>query len=113
MTGNLTASSTDGSTAGSSLTCNLTQYNGTAGLSLNGTYSAVIQFEATLDQLNWVAVNAYPASGTQTAVTSATGTTGLWRANVAGMAAVRLRCSTYTSGTAVAVINISQASIGY
>lgn len=112
MTGNLTASSSDGSTAGSSLTCNLTQYNGTAGISLTGTFSVTVQFEATLDQLNWVSINAYPASGTQTAVTSATAT-GLWRANVAGMAAVRVRCSTYTSGTAVAVINPAQASIGY
>lgn len=57
-----------------------------------------LQFEVSADGTNWVAVNAFPPNST-TAATSTT-STGQWTVSVAGMAAFRVRCSTFVSGTA-------------
>lgn len=67
-----------------------------------------LQFEGSGDGVTWVALNATPY-GSTTAVTSTT-STGTWQANVAGLVAVRVRCSTFVSGTATIAIQASTAS---
>src|SRR5579863_8546346 len=68
-----------------------------------------LQFEASGDGgSTWVALNVTQSNST-TAVTSTTGT-GTWQANVAGYTQVRIRCSTFVSGSAVVSILTSLAS---
>jgi hypothetical protein len=68
-----------------------------------------LQFEASGDGgSTWVALNVTPSNST-TAVTSTT-STGTWQANVAGYTVVRIRCSTFVSGSAVVSIITSIAS---
>ena len=68
-----------------------------------------MQFEGSADGgTTYQAINATPSNST-TAVTSATAN-GVWQANVAGFTQVRIRCSTFSSGTIVATINGSSAS---
>lgn len=83
---------------------------GAAAFTISGNAGGnTIQFEASADsQTSWVALNVTPTNST-TAVTSATGN-GTWQANVAGYTNVRLRTSTYVSGTPQGTINISYAS---
>jgi len=68
-----------------------------------------LQFEASGDGgSTWVALNVTQSNST-TSVTSTTGT-GTWQANVAGYTTVRIRCSTFVSGSAVVSIITSIAS---
>ncbi len=83
---------------------------GSATISLQGSFSGTVQFEGADDAGNWVAVNALPISGTQTAVTSAT-TVNIWRVNVSALAKVRARCSTFSSGPINVYIQASTASV--
>lgn len=81
---------------------------GTVGVSIAGTFSATLQFEGSADNgATWASVNATPAGGT-TAVTSTTGT-GTWTIPSAGFSHIRVRCSTYSSGSATATLNPSIA----
>lgn len=61
------------------------------------TFSGTLQFEATITGQTWVAINVFPPNST-TAVTSATAA-GLWLGHCAGLSAVRVRASAWTSGT--------------
>lgn len=108
-TGNLTASSTDCSTANSCVTLTV---NGASTFAVNlaGFGSATVQFEGSIDaSTTWVAVKALPAAG-GALVTSATGN-GQWLINGSGFRAVRTRASAYSSGTIVAWINASSGPI--
>lgn len=69
---------------------------------LTGTWTGTVSFEANSDSANWVAVNALPISGTQTAVTTATAN-GIWFVT-SQTAQFRVRFSTATSGTVVVTI---------
>ena len=76
--------------------------NGAAGVQVTGTFSATLLIEVTMDGTNW---NTYAfincASGaTETSVTA----TGQYRTELVGVSSVRLRCSSYTSGTAAATL---------
>jgi hypothetical protein len=66
-------------------------------IQINGTMSATLQLEATVDGTNWVSIFATPA-GNNSLVSSFTAA-GVWVANVSGFRAARLRCSAYTSGS--------------
>lgn len=92
---------------------------------ITGTFTATLQFEATIDGATWFAVPGYPAASS-TPATSSTGT-GQWRFAVAGLSQFRVRASAYTSGTAtvsyglvpyasavsdVAVLGASTSNIG-
>lgn len=105
---NLTAQSSDCSTANS---CNVVLLGPNIGgvtFTADGTWSGTVQIEATGNNNKWVALSATPSNSTTT-VTSFTGT-GTWQANVAGYTQVRLRVSTYSSGTIITTITPSTAS---
>lgn len=82
-------------------------YPGSVSVSVQGTFSATFQFEATADGINYVAINGLPPSSSTGA--SSTSAAGVWQFNVAGLVGFRVRCSTYASGTGVVTINQSPA----
>lgn len=69
---------------------------------VSGTFTATVQFEATIDGTNWFSVGVHTAAVAfgGAVVTSATAA-GQWRGDVTEYKAVRVRCSAYTSGTIV------------
>lgn len=118
QSGNITASSTDCSTAAACLAVALPSNAAATVINLSGTFTATLQFEGTADATGcstsstWVAVSASPLpSGA--AVTSATAT-GTWRVNAAGLTCIRTRASAFVSGPAVVKISVGtgSASIG-
>lgn len=115
ITGNLNASSTDCLTTNSCLILNIPENVGGATIKLSGTFSATIQFEVSADPSNvlpsaatWVSISATPSNSTTTA-TSATAP-GVWQINLSGYQRIRIRVSTYVSGTVSGAINLSTAS---
>jgi hypothetical protein len=107
---NLTAQSTTcGTVAGSCVTLPIVQDSATSVIVLGGTFSGTVQFEASADSMTtWQAISGTPTNSTTT-VTSATGA-GQWRFAVAGVNAIRARCSTYSSGIVNATITGSRGS---
>lgn len=94
--GNLTA-------LNNAVTCSVPFINSAAcGVQITGTFSATVLIEATIDGTNWTtyaAINC--ASGaTETSITGA----GQWRTELVGVTSVRVRCSAFTSGTAVVTL---------
>lgn len=82
---------------------------GGASFSLTGTFSGTLTFEASgNDGASYSTLLVTPTNST-TAVTTTTAA-GTWQANVAGYSYVRIRFSTYSSGTVAAKINSSVAS---
>ena len=82
--------------------------NNTAWFTLAGTFSGTLQFEGSGDGgVTWGSLSATPTAG-GTAVTSATAA-GTWQVADAGAVYIRIRCSTYSSGTVIATINPSKA----
>jgi len=69
----------------------------TVALQVAGTWAGTLTFEATSDGGNWVAVSGVPSAGTA-AVATTTGS-GMWRFASAGLARIRVRRSTATSGS--------------
>jgi hypothetical protein len=78
---------------------------GTVLVQLAGTFTATVQFEATLDGTNYAAAMALPAGGGG-GVNSATAA-GLWVIPASGYVGVRARCSSYSSGTITVTMNRS------
>ena len=108
FTGNLTASGTTCGTTNACIAAPIVSQGG-ATFTLSGTFSGTVQFEASGDGgTTWVALSVTP-SNSATTVTSATGA-GTWQANVAAYTGIRIRCSTYSSGTIVATITLSNNS---
>lgn len=103
-TGNITADSG----AGSVLTVPCME-KGSCSIQVEGTWLATLQFEATLDGTNWIALPVTVIGGSTT-VTSVSGN-GLWSAAIPAYAEIRVRCSAFTSGTAV--VNVSLSASGY
>ena len=78
--------------------------NGAAGVQVTGTFSATLLIEATMDGTNW---NTYAfincASGaTETSITA----TGQYRTELVGVSSVRVRCSSFTSGSAAVTLSL-------
>ena len=69
-------------------------------IQLTGTWTGTVNFEASIDGVNFTAVAATPAVGGATA-SSATAN-GAWTLPNAGFAFIRLRFNPNTSGTVVA-----------
>lgn len=72
--------------------------NGGVGVQVTGTFSATLQFEMTIDGTNFVAIQA--ASVTTGTIATTTTATGIFKFDVVGALAVRVRSTAYTSGTA-------------
>jgi len=75
---------------------------GTCGISLRNTFVGTAVPEATIDNTNWFTLTMNPVAG-GAGVTSATAV-GDWTVSTAGYAAIRIRCSAYTSGTITVVL---------
>lgn len=109
VTGNLTASTTDCTVAAACLMQNLGSTAGAASITLSGTWSATVQFEATgNNDANYQAISCVPTNSTVTATSSTT--TGTWTCNVAGLTNIRVRVSSYSSGTVAVTMNKSPAA---
>jgi hypothetical protein len=81
-----------------------------ASITLAGTFSGTFQFEVSGDSgATWQSVQGTPSAG-GSAVTSATAA-NTWQVNVAGYSFLRVRCSSYSSGSATATLNPSEAVI--
>jgi len=65
-------------------------------LTVNGTFSGTVTFEASADNITFVGIPGAPSS-TGTAVLTATGA-GTWRFSVSSFRYLRARVSTYNSG---------------
>src|SRR5208283_5270103 len=104
----ITTHGTDCSVATNCLVVNLPQDKGGATLTITGTWTGTIQFEAQGDGNTWTAVNVIPlASTTPATSTSANGT---WQVNTAGFTGLRMRSSASMTGAATATITTSAAS---
>ncbi len=68
-----------------------------ATFALTGTWSGTVTFEATVDGGSWLTLGVTKVSDGTTV--STTTTTGLFAVTNTGFAAVRARCSTYSSGS--------------
>lgn len=77
---------------------------------ITGTWVGTLQFEGTVqDDTGYFALNMTPnATGS---VASSTTATGQWFCNVGGLKKFRVRCSAYTSGTAIVNIGTSTAEV--
>lgn len=103
--GSLTAAAT-------SVTLDANTGVGTVAVDVSGTWSGTLQFEGSVNGSTWLGVNAAPVpSG---ALVTSTTANGNWQINAAGYKAVRVRCSTYSSGTIVIAVrgSLADAVIG-
>ena len=69
---------------------------------LTGTWSGTVTFEATVDGTTWVSFELEPTtdlSGTTSSLTATATANGVWTGATRGVAGVRARFSTATSGT--------------
>lgn len=109
-TGTLTASDTGAcSTTGACLVVTLKQGMASSVVQVTGTFSATLQFEASTSVGGtFVAINGTPSNSTS-AVTSVTAV-GAWRIGVSGYSQIRVRCSTFASGSAAVAITSSTGS---
>jgi hypothetical protein len=110
-TGNITAAATSAlatDAGGSSATLFLAQGSQGALAVISGTFSATLQFEGRAAGGTWFAVPAFPVTG-GAVVTSATAA-GNFLLFAGGAIELRVRCSTYSSGTAV--VELSNAPVG-
>src|ERR1035438_2815857 len=105
----ITTNGTTCSPATNCLVVSLPQDKGGATLTLSGTWTGTIQFEATGDGgATWVAVSVTPLNSTTTA--TSTTANGTWQVNTAGFTGLRMRASAAVTGSAFATINPSAAS---
>lgn len=74
----------------------------TVSLDIRGTFVGTLQLQGSIDDLNWVALAAYPIGSTAggSPVTSTTAP-GAWVASAAGCKSARVICTAYTSGSMV------------
>jgi len=78
----------------------------TVGATVSGTFSATLQFEGTVDNNTWSSIQATPSGGSGVTSTTSAGT---WQITPGGFQFIRIRCSAYTSGSATATLNPSNA----
>jgi hypothetical protein len=100
--GNLLKSTTTVAAAQDAATISGLPSVGSVGIQVTGTFSATITFEATVDGTNYVALNCLPSNSSTTASTATAA--GAFTVSSGGYAAVRARCSAYTSGSPVLTV---------
>ena len=93
------------------LVCEVPTRGGAATVLITGTFTAVLQFEASVDGTTYSSVAAYPVAG-GASVTATTNTAGCWQIKAGGFRFVQVRCSAYTSGTAATTINATEGVFG-
>lgn len=101
--GIINASSTDCATTNSCVILNMSTNSGVVAIQVNGTFSATLLFETTVNGSTWIA----PTSGD-----TSTTTAGIWQISSAGYTGVRVRAFPYTSGVANVTLQASTASTG-
>ncbi len=82
---------------------------GTVGVSLQGTWTGTVTFEATLDNSNWVAIKGTPLASVTSASTSTS--TGIFQVPVSGMNLFRVRLSTAGTGSLNVVLSTSNSAV--
>jgi hypothetical protein len=87
------------SATGNGTTLDTTGY-GVAIIDIKGTFSATVNFEASMDGTNWYAISATVLGSGD--ITTSTATAGIYRLSVSGVTSVRARV-TWASGTSVTV----------
>lgn len=80
-----------------------------AAVQVTGTFSATLQFEASVDKSTFVAIAGLPSSGGSSA-TSATAV-GAWQFSVAGYRQLRVRASARASGSASITIRTAPGAV--
>lgn len=78
-------------------------------IQISGTWAGTQTFEASIDGGTWGNIFGQPNSGV--APVSTTTASGIWRFSIAATARIRVRFSTYTSGTAIIGIRLSSSPI--
>lgn len=112
-TGNITAAATSAlatDAGGSSATLLLAQGSQGALAIISGTWVATLQFEGKGAGGSWFAVPAVAIATTGGALASSTTANGNFLIAAVGAIELRVRCSAYTSGTAV--VELSNAPVG-
>jgi hypothetical protein len=95
-TGALTASGSTCATDGACVELRLPLGVGSGAIVLTGTFTGQVEFEATVDHVNWFAILAVPPNS-QTAVTNAT-TANTWVTRLASYRYLRVRASALSAG---------------
>src|SRR5208337_2640738 len=104
----ITTHGTDCSVATNCLVVNLPQDKGGATLTITGTWTGTIQFEAQGDGNTWSAVTVTNIATSATA--TSTTANGTWQVNTAGFTGLRMRASATVTGSATVTITPSAAS---
>lgn len=81
-------------------------------IDLRGTYNAVLEVSGTVDGTNWTLIPVRPLNISSVSYAATINSlTGMWVGKVGPFRSVRIRCTTYTSGAAVATICASTADL--
>lgn len=82
----------------------------TFSIDLRGTFNLTVEVSGTIDGTNFSAAIPVHPQNTPLFVTGITGSTaGIWRGECAGYRQLRVRCTAYTSGLAIATLLVSTA----
>lgn len=77
--------------------------SGLAAIDLRGTFSATMELQGSVDGTNFISIPVM-ADGTNTYVATMTAA-NVFFANVAGFSLIRVRCTAFTSGSVVCIVN--------
>lgn len=94
-------------TAGSTVTAKSSQY-AIASIQVSGTYTGQLTVQGTVDGINWVNISTINDIYTGLPVSAiSSGSTGIWKVNIAGLASIRVTALAPITGNAV--INIYES----
>lgn len=88
------------------VTCS-TEGCSTVSISITGTYVGILNVEGTIDGVNWDQIPVRPVNQASYAVVLASGASGRWQGSISQFSQVRVRMTSYTSGSASAFISSS------
>lgn len=80
--------------------------NGAASVQVTGVWTGTLTFEVTLDGTNFVAIQGRNVTTGADATTTTAGANGLWRFEIVGAVAFRVRASAAMTGTAVVSVGV-------
>lgn len=82
---------------------------GNIGVQISGVWVGTLQFEVSVDNINWVSTFAFPIDNSNAGINLTT-TNGTWRILGGGVNGVRVRASAFTSGTATIYFQTTAAA---